>query len=556
MENYGILKDVLVFLAAAIVFVSVFRRLGASPIVGYLVAGMLIGPFGLGFIGDVEGARGLAEMGIVFLLFSIGLELSFKRLRTLRWQVFGLGTAQVVVTALVIGGIVLALGSPPQAAIVIGGGLALSSTAVVLQLLTEKGEISGRVGRTSFAILLLQDLAVVPLLAMVPLLGRQGGGDWITMAIPVATALLAVVTIVVVGRLLLRPLFRITAASGQAEVTVALSLLAILGTAWATEAVGLSLTLGAFLAGLLLSETEFRHQVHADIKPFRGLLLGLFFMSIGMSIDLGYALDNVMLIAILVLTLVVLKTAITATMCRISGLPFIPSLRVGLLLAQGGEFAFILVGLAMEFGVIDGTIGQLSLVVGGTSLIITPFLAAAGRLIGQYLERYVAVGLAAIEEENQDLSGHVVVGGFGRMGQAVAKVFDAHKIPYVAIDMDARKVMEMREQGRPIYFGDASRPDLLWGVGIDRARAALVVMNDTEAAGRMVALLRRGFPDMDIVARARDEKHGEELALAGATSTVAETLEVSLQLAGRVLRRFGIPDSDIGKLFDTTGGGE
>ncbi len=549
MPEHGFLYEVVVFLGAAVVFVVVSRRLGVNPIIGYLAAGVLIGPHGLRLIADADAVRDLAELGIAFLLFSIGLELSAKRLSVLRRQIFGLGSAQFLVSALVIGAVTLLLGASVEAAVIVGAGLALSSTAIVLQLLSERGEIASRMGRISFSILLLQDLAAVPLLAIVPLLGG-GETDWGQLARAAATAIAAAVAIIVGGRLAIRPLFHSIGGERGPEVFVALTLLTVLGTGLVAEAVGLSLTLGAFLAGLLLADTEFRHQVEADIQPFRGLLLGLFFMTIGMSIDLGVVLRHWSLAGGLVVTLIVGKAMILYALCRIFGLSRAISVRTGLMLSQGGEFGFILIGGAMAAGVLPIEIGQICLVVVSLTMMLTPLLANLGKRAAELMERQASIGLAALEEENLDLEGHVIIAGFGRVGRTIARLLDSHRLPYVALDTNPARVRQGRAEGRSIFYGDASRPELLWGIGADRARAAVIAVNDDASAMRMVTLLRQKLPDLQILVRVRDPAQVEALNRAGASAIVPETLEASLALGRRLLTSLGMPEKDVISALD------
>jgi CPA2 family monovalent cation:H+ antiporter-2 len=548
----GGLFEVVILLAAAIAAVLIVRRFKASAMLGYLAAGVVLGPYAFGMISDLEGTRTLAEFGVVFLLFSIGLDLSFKRLILLRREVFGLGTAQFLLTGFAVGLAAFALGLPVPAAIVIGAGMALSSTAIVMQILAERGEVATRHGRISFSILLLQDLAAVPLLAMVPLLegGAGAGADWGTLGFAALKAVAALAAIILIGRYVLQPVFRIVASSSGPEVFFGLTLLVVLGTAAATQGVGLQLTLGAFLAGLLLSETEFRHQIEADILPFRGLLMGLFFISIGMSINIGFIVSQAALVAGLVLALVAGKTAIVVGLCRAIKLPLDVSLRVGLLLSQGGEFAFILIGLAGMSGVMSTGTTQIGLAVTGLSMVMTPFLAAFGMWLGERLQRQVAIGLAAMERDTSDLGQHVVIAGFGSVGQTVAEMLDDRRIPYVAIDRDPANVHEWRTRGLPIYYGDASRRDLLWGVGIDRARAMVVALSDQATALELVRTLHKRLPELTILARSTDQEHGDALSAAGAETVFPEALESSLSLGGAVLRALNVPEPEVVTLLN------
>ena len=549
MSDTPYLYDVLVFLAAAVLVVSLFRSLHAGPVLGYLVAGMLIGPFGLGIIEDVEATRDLAKLGVVFLLFTIGLELSFARLKAMRFHVFGLGTAQVAISGLALGALAWILGADAKAAILIGAALALSSTAIVLQILSERGEIASHAGRISLAILLLQDLAVVPLLLLVPLLGEEQA------SIPAALGLAglkaaALVGIVLIGRLLVRPLFRVIAAQRSPELLVALALLVVLGTSWATELAGLTLALGAFLAGLLLAETEFRHQVEADIQPFRGILLGLFFMTVGMSMDLGLAVGQALPLAAIVVGLILVKTVTIAALCRLFGLSSALSLGQGLLLSQGGEFAFVLFGLGLSFGVLAYDTGQLLLLGVAVTMALTPLLAALGRRISDALAREDRGGVGRLAEEAEDLRNHVLIAGFGRVGQTIAKLLTASQVPYIALDLEARRIAEGRNRGLPVYYGDASQPNVLRAAGAERARAAAITIDNPRGAARAVALLRQHFPDLKIFVRARDRAHIAELHAAGADAIVPEAMEASLQLAGQVLRSAGSAEHEVPQVID------
>lgn len=546
MDDNRFLFEIVLLLSVAIVAVLVFQRLRVSPMLGYLAGGLLVGPSGLALIADVSMIKLVGELGVAMLLFSIGLELSVKRLRLMRLEVFGLGSAQFLLTAAILTGIVYAMGVSARGAFVIGAGLALSSTAIVLQLLSERREIASRLGRVAFAVLLLQDLAVVPLLAVVPILGTgTGAADWTAIALATGKAVLALVVIMVAGRLVLQPIYRTVARNHGSEVFVALTLLVVLGTGWATAEAGLSLTLGAFLAGLLLAESEFRHQVEADIKPFRGLLMGLFFMTIGMQVDLGVAARNGWLVVLLTVGLISLKSTILFGLCRLIKLPWLLSMRTGLMLSQGGEFAFILIGAAALIGIVPEPVKQICLALVSASMILTPFIAIAGKALADRLERSSPVGLAAVENETLDLGKHVIIAGFGRVGRIVARLLEAQRIPYVAIDHDATNVREARERGLPVYYGLAERRDLLWGVGIDRASILVVTLSDPETTLQLAASIKARLPELPVIARARDSRHARELSDVGADVAVPETLEASLVLGGAVLKHFDIGQGEI-----------
>ena len=468
MDEPQFLRDAIILLLAAVVAVPLVQRLKVSPVLGYLIAGVIIGPSVLALIDDPEGVRTLAEFGVVFLLFAVGLELSLERLRVMRRYVFGLGLAQVAVTAAVIGVIAWIAGLRPDAAIVVGAGLAFSSTAIVVQMLAERSAITARFGRIAIAVLLFQDLAVVPMLALIPLLGGGEATLGGALALAAVKAAAALAVILLLGPLLLRPVFRAVAFVRNPEMFAAVTLLVVLGTAWVTGLVGLSLPLGAFLAGLMLAESEFRHQVEAEIQPFRGLLLGLFFMTVGMLVDLSLLAEFAWLALGLLLALLLGKAVILALLCRLFGFGSGLILNVGMLLAQGGEFAFVLFTLAMAAGILAPQVGQLLLLVVALSMALTPGLAALGRLV----ERRAAGGQAdigAIETETGDLRNHVVIAGFGRVGRTVARLLGEAQIQYVALDLSVTTVAQARAGGLPVFYGDGARAEVLKACGTPRA---------------------------------------------------------------------------------------
>lgn len=550
MNGPEILYDVLVFLVAAVVVVPAFRRLRSSPVLGYLAAGLLIGPHGLAFIQDTESAHTLAEFGVVFLLFMIGLELSFARLRALGRYVFGLGSLQVAVTGLLIASVAWTLGSTIEAASIIGGGLALSSTAFVLQLLVEKGERTTRFGQVSFAILLLQDIAIVPLLILVILLGQGEGSLIAALGGATIRAAIALVLVVGVGRLILRPIYRIVAGTRSSELFVATTLLTVLGTGWLMSLGGLSMALGAFLAGLLLSETEYRHQVEADIRPFRGILLGLFFMTVGMSINLPLIGAQIGKVAAIFAALLIGKSIVTAVLCRGFGLPISASSRVGMLLSQGGEFGFILFASASALGVIPAETAQILLAVIALTMAATPAMAYLGnRTFKFFVEREREPGASA-DDISDDLKDHVVIAGFGRVGQTVANVLSAGGVPFVALDLDPDRVSKCRGNGIPVFFGDAGQIEVLKAAGANQARCAVITIDQPATANRLVAALKEYVPDLEIFVRARDLSHSHQLEAAGASAVVPETIEASLQLGGIVMNSMGATPDEVATIIE------
>jgi CPA2 family monovalent cation:H+ antiporter-2 len=540
------LYDILVFLIAAVVIVPVFRHMRTSPILGYLAAGILVGPHGLALIQDTEAANSMAEFGVVFLLFMIGLELSVERLRALSRYVFGLGALQVVITAILIGCASWVLGASGEAALIIGGGLALSSTAFVLQLLNENRERSTEHGNVAFAVLLFQDLAIVPLLMLVTLLGEGGDSFLTVLGMALIKAALALVLVIVIGRRILRPIYRIIAETRSSELFVATTLLVVLGIGWLMSLVGISMVLGAFLAGLLLSETEYKHQVEADIRPFRGILLGLFFITVGMSIDMTLIKNEFLLVSMIVISLMVGKTVVIAILCRAFGLKTASSLRVGLLLSQGGEFGFVLFLAASSYDILALNTAQILLASITLTMIATPLMIYIGNLITVRLARGEELPVAGVDEINHEvMHGHVVIAGFGRVGQTIAKALSMGGVSYVALDMDSARVRRCRSNGMPVFFGDASQIDVLNAAGALHAKGAIVTIDQTAAADHIVSALHEFAPTLPIFVRASDLAHGRRLEEGGATQAVPETLEASLQLGAIAMTSIGVNSDEI-----------
>jgi CPA2 family monovalent cation:H+ antiporter-2 len=533
---------------------------------GYLLAGIAIGPFGLGrlvatwpilgevVIHDIEGVRDIAELGVVFLMFMVGLELSLSRLWTLRRFVLGLGGAQVAATAAVIATIAWAFGNQPAAAIVLGACLALSSTAMVVQILTEQRRLTSPTGQVALAILLMQDLAVIPILFLLGALAGQEAGQAslaLGLAGAIAKAAVAVVIIVMSGRLVLKPLFRLVSAAGAPELFLAVALLVALGTALATAAAGLSMTLGAFLAGMVLSEGEHRHAVEVAIEPFKGLLLGLFFVAVGMGIDPAALAGEIAMLSLGVIGLLAIKAVILTGLCLAFRLPRSVAVETGLLLGQGGEFALVVVGAAMTQQLIEQGVGQFMMVLVALTMVLTPFGGIVARRLSLSLGRHEhgPVGTAAALDGRQ-LDGHVVIAGFGRVGQLVAGFAADRDLPYLALDQHGQTVAAARDRALPVFFGNAARNELLERLGAGRARALVVAVDDDKAAMRLVEGARRAWPDLPIFARARDAAHAGRLTRAGATAVVPETVEASLQLGRLVLEASGLGEDEIDRMVD------
>ena len=553
-----VMVDLFVFLIAAVVIVPIFHRLRASPILGYLAIGVAIGPHGFALISDVESVASLAELGVVFLLFTIGLELPLRRLWAMRRLVFGLGATQVLVTALIIGGVAYAWGNNVNAAVVLGLCLALSSTAIVVQLLAERGELATPAGHAGFSVLLFQDLAVVPILFLVPVLGGDSDSVLVDLFLALGTAAAAVLVIYFVGRRALQPLFRVIAGTRSAELFVATTLLVTLGIATLTNIAGLSMALGAFLAGLLLAETEFRHQVETDIQPFKGLLLGLFFITVGMSVDFGAVADRAIWVVLAVTGLMALKGLIAGVLARIFGQPRSVAIQVGFLISQSGEFAFIVVGVALALGILPSEVAQFMIIVAGVTMMLTPVVVALGRHTVAYLDRNPVAQVHHLGDEAHansnmaapDLEDHIILAGFGRVGQTIGRLLEAQTVPYIALDLNAGRLGSCRAHGLPVYYGDASRRDVLENARADHAACIVVTMDDQVRTARTVATIKEAWPRVPVLVRARDRKHAAELALAGATSVVPESVEGSLQLAAQTLRLLGIPQEAVTPLIE------
>lgn len=552
MHDTSFLTDVLILLIAAVVIVASFRSLKMSPVLGYLVAGAAIGPYGLSIIKEVETTAGIAEIGVVFLLFIIGLELSFERLRDMRRHVFGLGTLQVVLTGGLIAAALHYLAIPLTASMVVGFSLAMSSTAVVLQVVNERGEQASQPGRLSLAVLILQDFAVVPLLVLIPLLAQHHSHDALAgiIALTLFKALIALVLIFILGRLFLRPLFRFIARIGSPELFAATTLLIVLGAAYATHHVGLSLALGAFLAGLLVAETEYEHQVAADIMPFQGLFLGLFFMSVGMSLDIDIILDQYLLIAAMALGLIFFKAGIIILLCRLYRIRTGNAFETGFLLAQGSEFGFILFGMAARESILTAEWAQLMMVIVTLSMALTPLMAGIGRRVGDWLEKNRSGPTQRIGGDTSDLRNHVIIAGFGRRGKMLASLLALDKIPFVAVDMDPRDVSEARKKLLPVYYGDSSRVEVLQAIGADRAQMIIFTYAAPKTLEKAIATARQAFPEVKIVARAPDTMSATHLQELGAHVVVEEALESSLHLGAALLRARGTVESEITRLMD------
>ena len=549
----GLFKPALIILAAAAVVIPLFHRLRLSPVLGFILVGVAVGPFGLATLADSapvlravtlsrpETIAPIAELGISMLMFMIGLELSLERLRVMRRLVFGLGLSQLVLCGLVIADVAYAQGAPVEVAAVAGAALAMSSTAVVLQVLSGEKRLSGPLGRSALAVLLFQDIAAVPVLFVISLLGANAGGG--AFAWTVGQAVVVVLGLIAAGRLVLRPLFRSVARTGSPELFVAACLLVILATGLATADVRLPMELGSLIAGLLLAETEFRRQIEVTIDPFKGLLLGVFLISIGMSLDLGNIVADAPLLLAGAALLVGIKLALIAALALGFGLRWVTGVQAGLLLGAGGEFGFVIFSLARAEHLITPDDARFPLLLVALTMACIPLFSSVGRLIARGVPAAASAVadpalLAAIEA---DTTPRVIIAGFGRVGETVASLLDVHGVPYVAVDSDADRVAAVRPQRPTVFWGDITRVELLHRLHIDTARALVVTMSDHDASDRLVAVARAQRGDLLIVVRARDAGHAAHLYAIGATDAIPETIEASLQLSEAVLVDVGIP---------------
>ena len=551
----------LLYLIAAVMGVVVCRSLKLPPMLGYLAVGMAIGPNALALAKDSVGIQYLAEFGVVFLMFVIGLDFSLPKLKSMRTLVFGLGSSQVILTMLgaLAGNTLLALvfawtghkwGVGWQSALALGGALAMSSTAIVVKLMSERLELESEHGRRVLGVLLFQDLAVVPLLVLIPALGDSADGDaslaWLrTLAIAGFKGAAIVAVLVTIGPRLMRKWLTVVARRKSEELFMLNLLLMTLGLAWLTEHAGLPLALGAFLAGMLIAETEFQHQVEVDIRPFQDVLLGLFFITIGMKLNWRNVLDHWQLVLVLSTVPVLFKAGLVSLLAKVFGAPTGVALRTGLYLAQAGEFGFVLLKLAQENNLMPPHMNSPILTAMILSMLATPFIV-------QYSNRIVlklssndwllqSVAMTTIAKRSINTESHVIICGYGRSGQNLARLLEGEKIPYIALDLDPDRVRQATAAGQSVVFGDAARLQSLQAAGLSRAAAVVVSYHDTPSALRILHIVRQHAPKLPVVVRTMDDADLEKLQAAGATEVVPEAIEGSLMLASQALALLGVP---------------
>ncbi len=528
------LFEMLIYLSAAVVSVPLSKALGLGSVVGYLMAGSAIGPWGLGLIQDTKSVGHFAEFGVVFLLFIIGLELKPSRLWSLRRAVFGMGAAQVIGTSALLTTAAMALDLPPITAVLAGIGLSLSSTAFATQLLTERNQLNTPFGQTSFAILLFQDLAAIPLMAILPQLAPHASAQ-ATMAHP-ATVAAVILGIAFGGGYVLKPLFRIIARARTKEIFTAASLLLVLGIALLMRAIGLSMGLGAFLAGVILADSEYRHELEADIEPFKGLLLGLFFISVGMTVDYGLLNAKTGVVIAGVVGLIAIKSAVLIGLGRAAKLGAESSLNMAATISQGGEFAFVLFALGVQYGLLDSATSSLLILIVTLSMAVTPLLVGINdKLLTPRLRPGPRPFDSVPMHENP-----VLIAGYGRMGQIPARVLKLKGFDFTALEHDPEHVSVVLKYGVKIYYGDASRLDLLEAAGARHAKIFILAIDDVDASLRTAEIVRTHFPHLKIFARARNRQHAHHLMDLGITQIYREVYATSLEMTRDVLRTLGL----------------
>ncbi len=540
--------DALLFVAVIIIAASaittiVFSRAGFGSILGLLITGVVVGPWGLEVSDHSEDLRHVAELGVVFLLFIIGLELHPRRLWLMRYAVFGLGTMQVAVTGIILMAILQLFSVDWRSALILGLGLSLSSTAMVMKMLEERGEIVTPHGRHAFAILLLQDLAIVPFLALVPLIAPIVGDDQPNFATTIMMQLAAIGIVIALGSKIMPWALELVARHRNMEAFALLSILSVLLAAWLMTVAGLSMALGGFLMGLMLSSSRFQHQIEADVSPFKGILLSLFFVSIGMSIDLGLLVESWPLILGAVVTLVVVKILVTLA----ATLAFRPKLhhaiRVATVLAQGGEFGFVLFGAAVVSGVITSNVYVIAVLVIALSMMVTPILTRYGAVLAKGIEERTP-DTNQLHDAAAEMDRHVVVAGYGRVGETIVRLLEAADIPYVGLDRNPELIRQGQQRGHTIHFGNAANPRILANAGMARAAALVITLDDAENARRVAFSSRNFYPDVTVLARVRDLEARESMIEAGVAEAVPEVTELSLAMGEAVLTRVGVPEEE------------
>jgi CPA2 family monovalent cation:H+ antiporter-2 len=545
MHDISYLHDILILLLASVTIVIIFKQLGLSPALGFLVVGALIGPGGLALLAPNETTKSIAELGIVFLLFSIGLELTLRKLISMKKYVLGFGSMQLILTAILIGTTTYSFGLSKELSVVIGVALSLSSTAIVLQIIDETGEKSSRVGRLSLSVLILQDLAVIPILVLLPLLSNPDVNFSSAIGGAIVNAAIAMAIILVIGRFLLKPIFRLVVAAKSDVLFLSIALIVVFGSALITHKMGLSFAFGAFVAGIMVAETEYKYRVENETKSFEALLMGMFFISVGMSFDFNVLIDNLHLVIFLAIGLIALKALIIIGLCRAFKFPLAPAIHSGLLLAQGSEFAFVVFIIAVQENIMGEELAQILMTVVTLSMALTPMLAGLGKRIKGHL--YVSDVLKdnKLKREIGDISKHIVIIGFGRIGRIVASLLRKRNVNYLILDANHRIVRVEKANGYNIYYGDAMNLEILKYIGISKAESVIVALDDEFGCIKITRFIHENFPQAHLVTKTEGLNSTQRFKKVGASLVVSKNLETGLQLGKAALLSVGIKSKDI-----------
>ena len=542
MHDISYLRDIIILLFASVAMVIIFKQLGLSPVLGYLVSGAVIGPYGFGLLQGEEIAKSIAELGIVFLLFAIGLELTLDKLKSMRKYALGFGSLQVLLTALVIGYVANIFIKDTEASILIGAALALSSTAMVLQVINENSEASTRVGRLSFSVLIMQDLAVIPILVLLPLLSNPDINIATALSSALVKALFALIIIFIIGRLFLRPIYQIVVNLKSDILFLSTTLIIVLGSAFVSHNMGLSFALGAFVAGLMVAETEYKYRVESEILSFKSLLMGLFFMTIGMSFEVRLLIDNFFIIFAASAGLIAIKALIIIFLCKIFKFPLAPAIQAGFLLAQGGEFAFVVFLMAVDNNIIGLELSQLLLTIVTVTMAFTPLMASLGRKIkGQIYVKNVLHD-NKLKREIGDISEHIIIIGFGKTGRIIANILQKTEINYLILDNNHRTVRIKKAAGYNIYYGDAMNKDILKHIGVQRSQSIIIAMEDDVSCLQITRFINDNFPKIPVITKSENIRNSKRFKRFGASKVIAKNLESGLQLAKEAIKSADLPN--------------
>ena len=546
MHDISYLRDILILLIASVFVVIIFQEIGLSPALGYVVAGTTIGPFGLGIVSSIETTKSIAELGIVFMLFSIGLELTFARLVSMKKYVLGFGGLQVVLTSLIIFLVCkFFFKMSNEASIIIGSALSMSSTAIVMQVIAENAEKSTRVGRLAFSILLMQDLAVIPILVLLPILKNTDLNITHALGGALADATIAMALIFAIGRICIRPIYRMIAKSQSDVLFLSLTLIVVLGSAYITNHLGMSFALGAFVAGLLVAETEYRYRVEEEILSLKSILLGLFFMTIGMSFDFDVLMKSFPYIILASLGIIFVKASIIIGLCRVFKFPFAPAIHTGLLLSQGGEFAFIVFLIAVQQNFLSTNLSQFLMTTVTLTMALTPILATIGRKTKSYLYTKEILRDNKLKREIGQISKHVVVIGFSRVGRIVSYILRKKNINYLILENNHRTVTSQRNKGFNIYYGDALNLDILKHIGVERSESVVIAIEDEFACMKITRFIHENFPNVAVITKSESLNNAERLKKVGASYVVSKNVETGLQLSHAALSSVGVSSEEI-----------